>query len=131
MDTNLSSVYSSRAAEAGGLGAAGSRGHFDPLSPDVEPEIEGPPLPQTHLETFRTKSGPLDLEVSGSCLDPGLLSSQSSPLPHSLPALKLLEPGVNLATIKTIKGLGPESNQSRGGCNKGKSCQERCDFKES
>lgn len=57
-----------------GLEAVGSRGHFDPLSPDVlSQRLKDPLFPQTHLEAFRTKSGPLDLEVSGSCLDPGLL----------------------------------------------------------
>lgn len=102
-----------------GLGALGIRSHLDPLSlyvlsrrlKDTPPT---PPIPQTHLEAFRTKSGPSDLEVARSCLDPACSLPNPPRLPHSLPALKLLEPGVNLGTIKTIKGLGSENNQRQG-----------------
>lgn len=87
-----------------GLEALGSGGHLDPLSLDILSrrlkDTPALPIPQTHLEAFRTKSGLPDLEVAGSCLDPGCSLPNPPRLPHSLPALKLLGPGVNLGTIK-------------------------------
>lgn len=78
------------------------------------------------MEAFRGKPGPADLEVTISCLDPGPFASRSLPALHSLPALKLLGPAVNLGTIKPSKGLVLRTI-SWGFCNKGASCPGRCE----
>lgn len=89
------------------------------------PEIAGP-APTAHMEAFRGKSGLADLEVTISCLDPGPFASRSLPALHSLPALKLLGPAVNLGTIKPSKGLVLRTISWRF-CNKGASCPGRCE----